>query len=271
MHNRYGCLPSKYDARDYKMPKSGAASLPVAYMCRQLPNVKNQGSVSSCVAHATSSILEYHDINVGNNKLSTNFIYGIQKKLFGREEGGMYLRDACKIVLDYGDPLAEDCSGNNEVPKSHGIAEAAYEDQTVMEKAKTFRIKSYFTCKSDNEIKQAIMNYGPVLVSIKWFDDYKVDKDGALQSSQKGDYGYHAVMVYGWNAGGWLCQNSWGKSWGTNGRFLFPYKYGFVEARGMIDMVNEDTDIIKPNSEGFMSVIYKIINFIANIFKGFMK
>ena len=79
LHNKYGCMPPKVDVRDFRLAKSTSdESLPVAYIPQKgLPKVKNQGCVSSCVAHTTSSILEFHDIGIGNNTLSTNFIYGI--------------------------------------------------------------------------------------------------------------------------------------------------------------------------------------------------
>ena len=96
---QFGCNVSKYDSRDYTL-KSDVVSksdLPEEFI---LPvedlRIKNQMNVSSCVAHATSSILEYH--SNPRQKLSTNFIYGIQKALFNRETEGMCLRDACKIA-----------------------------------------------------------------------------------------------------------------------------------------------------------------------------
>ena len=122
----FGCKLSPRDVRDFKikaMP-AGAAPLPEEYICDLNINVKNQKSVSSCVAHAISSILEYHA--KGKYELSTNFIYGAQNAVCGRSEGkGMFLRDACKIVTGYGDMLLDDCPGNTETPKCYEIAEQA--------------------------------------------------------------------------------------------------------------------------------------------------
>ena len=168
IHYSYGCMPPKVDVRDFKLAKSAVdETLPVAYQPQKLPKVKNQRSVSSCVAHTTSSILEFHDIGIGNNTLSTNFIYGIQKQLCGHEGSGMYLRDACKIVTTYGDMLESDCSGNDEVPKSWDVAEEALTYDDCKERALNFKIKSYFNCSDVNDIKRALYNYGPVLCSIK--------------------------------------------------------------------------------------------------------
>ena len=118
MKHLLGALKPKVDKRDYRIV-AGASELPDFYMCEDLPPVKNQRSVSSCVAHATSSILE-----VFNKKetgkfvpLSTNFIYGMQGVAFSRLEGGMYLRDACKIVKEYGDATEQSVGGNVEQPQ----------------------------------------------------------------------------------------------------------------------------------------------------------
>lgn len=263
MHNKYGCKPPVTDVRDYKLAKATADSLPIAYAPIALPAVKNQGSVSSCVAHAASSILEYHDLKIGNNTLSTNFIYGIQKSECGHDGPGMYLRDACKIVTKYGDMLYTECSGNTEVPKCWSIAEKALKDKGT-ENSLYFRVESYFNCKTIEEIKRAIYNYGPVLASIKWYDTFKVNKNGVLTGESKGDYGYHAVMIYGWNERGFTCQNSWGTHWGEKGRFILPYEIPVAEAKGIVDA--EDSFIVKPKRNAFLDVIYKILNFILNLF-----
>ena len=264
MHNRYGCMPPKVDVRDYKLTKTYVSDLPESYSIVKLPKIKNQKNVSSCVAHSTSSILEYHD-NC-QHTLSTNFIYGIQKKECGHEGSGMYLRDACKIVSKYGDALESECPGNDEVPECWAIAEKMLDPELNSGKTMSdcFKIKSYFNCSNNGDIKRAIYNYGPVLCSIKWYDSFKCDKDGVLYGASKGDYGYHAVMIYGWNETGFLCQNSWGKLWGNDGRFILPYNIPVAEAKGMVDEVNND--IVIPTRNTFLDIIYKLINFLLNKF-----
>lgn len=264
MYNNYGCKPPKIDVRDYKLTKATKdESLPEEFSLENLPLVKNQKQVSSCVAHATSSILEYH--TKGNNKLSTNFIYGIQNKHCGHNGSGMYLRDACKIVKDFGDMLEEDCSGNNEIPECWDIAESALEDESKVERAQNFKIKSYFNCSTDNDIKRAVYKYGPVLCSVKWYDTFKCDNNGILTGDKKGDYGYHAVMIYGWNKIGFKCQNSWGGNWGSGGDFILPYSIGVSEAKGLVDIPTKE--ITAPKRNDFYDIIYKIINYFANLFK----
>lgn len=266
-----GCLPEKKDIRDYKL-KAGvisAADLPEEFTFDVEVPVKNQGTVNSCVAHAMSSILESYT----EDDLSTNFIYGTQKMLYGHEGEGMYLRDACATALKYGDMKYEDCPGNIEVPDCYESAEATFKVPEKKEAAYYYRINRYFTCNSPAEIKYAIYNYGPVLAALNWSYSFYVNDKGILSCEEKSpEYcGGHAIMVIGWTKDGFLCQNSWGADWGMNGRFILPYTMSFTEARGIEDynnVLDEDKDPIKePSMALTLKVIYTIINKILNFFK----
>ncbi len=270
MYSYKGCIPSKYDARDYRLKAAGSTSLPEAFTINRLPKVKDQGAVNSCVAHSTSSILEYHDMMEGNSTtLSTNFLYGIQKQLCGYEGMGMYLRDVCKIVNTYGDMLESDCPGNVEVPKAHSIAEEAIKDETKVKKASNFKIASYVRLTKENDIKRAIMSYGPVLASVKWYNTFHCNDQHVLVGEKSGDYGYHAVMLYGWCKEGYLVQNSWGKNWGKQGRFVLPFDTGVREAWQMVDA--ESDEVVKPVRGPIIDIIYRVINYIINIFERLKK
>lgn len=182
----------------------------------------------------------------------------------------MYLRDACKIATQYGDTLYNDCPGNDEIPQCYNIASEIFRDEEAMKKASDFRTQSYYSCKTIDEIKYALMNYGPLLASLKWYSDYKTTKDGVLIGGASNDYGYHAIVVYGFNEIGFLCQNSWGRFWGNDGRFIVPYSIKFEEARGLIDM-NNDTYITPPKPNKYLNALYKMINFIINLCKKLKK
>ena len=265
---QFGCNTSKYDSRDYKLKAELVAriNLPEEYIIPIDIDVKNQKNICSCVAHATSSILEYH--SNPRQKLSTNFIYGIQKELFNNEMEGMCLRDACKIAADYGDMLEEDCPGNTEVPECYAIAESAIADANKLDRASQYRISKYFLCLTNHDIKYALYKHGPVLAAIKWYRTYKVNDKGILVGEHTGTYGGHAVMVYGYNKDGFLCQNSWGKNWGDGGRFILPYSVKFTEARGFVDWNGED-ELKEPSTGGLWNIIYKMINGLANMVRKF--
>ena len=260
----FGSLLSPVDLRDYKVACEASAELPEEFeLDFSNIKIKNQGSVSSCVAHAMSTILEYHAR--GMFDLSTNFIYGIQKRHCGREDKGMYLRDACKIATELGDASLDDCPGNNEVPQCHDIAEMTMMSGDAMRRAADFRTKSYYVCKTNDDIKYALINYGPILASIQWFKDLKV-KNGVLTMGKSNEGGYHAFVIYGYNKQGFLCQNSWGKTWGKGGRFILPYDFKIREARGLIDLEN-DTFVTPPKKSKWAKYLYKLVNLIINLLR----
>ena len=258
-----GAEPSKTDLRDYGV-KAGAVNI-TNFELPDLPSVKNQYSVGSCVAHATSSILEWFNKQETkeHRELSTGFIYGMQGVEFNRMQSGMFLRDACKIVQRYGDCLKETVPFNIEMPECYDKLKDKLSYETYNEAAIS-RVKSYARCYNNNAIKYALMNYGPVLMSIKWYNKNKIDSDGVVEFDKSSKYGYHGIMVYGFNETGWLCQNSWGKFWGNSGKFILPYKYGYTEAWSFVDA--ENNDIYKPKRSTLFDIIYKLINSIINLF-----
>lgn len=261
-----GALKPKVDKRDYRIA-AGTSELPDFYMCEDLPPVKNQRSVSSCVAHATSSILEFFNKKETGKfvPLSTDFIYGMQGVAFGRLEGGMYLRDACKIVKAYGDATEHAVSGNTEQPKCTEKLKETLTDE-IYKEAKNFKVASYAKCTTAKDIKHALINYGPVLASIKWYNKYKFINGNTIEFDKTSDYGYHAIMICGYNEEGWLCQNSWGKHWNGDGQFVYPHTEKLTEAWSFVDADSED--VIIPVKNNWLNYFYKILNFICNLFKG---
>ena len=268
MEKLLGCIFSDYDSRDYTL-KCASGALPEAFECKMNIPVKSQGSVCSCVAHACSSILEYHANPF--RQLSTNFIYGLQKELFNREGKGMMLRDACKIVTDYGSPEVHLCPGNTEVPDCYKVASNALNTEVVVKNAWQYRTLKYFRCETVTEIKHAIRTYGPVLIAYKWYDDFKVE-NGVLTGPRQEYSGGHALVAYGWNKDGFLIQNSWGKDWGNSGKCLIPYEIKFREAFGIVDATLEDLGEFNiPVKNSLTNLAYKALNFIVNLFRKLFK
>lgn len=252
MQYTFGALAPLKDMRDY-LVKTAQNAFPQSYQISYLPEVKDQGAVSSCVPHALAAILEILEYQESKKeiKLSTDFIYGIQEK----DTPGMRLRDACKIAKTYGDCLRETLPSNTEHPETPKPNEAQIEE------AKTYKVKSYAQCKSESAIKYAIMNYSPILASVNWYDN-KIDENNVIHMNEAISYGRHAIVIYGWNAHGWLCRNSWGTAFGKEGNFIYPFEGSFNEAWAFVDAANEDVKT-KHNS-CFWNFIYKIINAILN-------
>jgi C1A family cysteine protease len=80
-------------------------------------------------------------------------------------------------------------------------------------------------------------------------------------------YGYHAIMIYGYNEVGWICQNSWGKNFCGDGHFVYPYEEKLEEAWSLVDSIDAK-DIKKTRHSGLLDIFYKIYNLILNYIKG---
>lgn len=260
----YGVHPPKIDLRDYKV-KVGATNVE-SFELDNLPTVKNQGSVNSCVAYTLRSILEWFNNKETNEQreLSTGFIYGMQGVAYNRLDSGMSSRDACKIVQKYGDCLFDTIPFNIEMPKCCELLKLSLDDD-VYKEALTHRVKSYAKCDTKDAVEYALMKYSPIFMVVKWRGKYTFDEDGVISFDTSSSSGYHAVMAYGFNEKGWLCQNSYGEKWGNNGRFILPYDYGFAEAWSFVDAQNDD--IYKPKQNTLLDILYKLLNSIINFFR----
>lgn len=274
MLETFGCKISQVDLRDYRLSRICTLSedLPETYEINMTHHIKSQGSVCSCTAHALSSILEYHDRNVYT--LSTNFIYGLQKMLYNELGPGQKIRVALNIANKYGDPIKALCYGNTEVDAVYDLAEESFKDQEVLNDAYRHKIKSYVKLTTERDIKYALMNYGPVIAGIKWYNSYHFNEATLFLEPDKsqGVSGHHAIMIYGWNESGWLCQNSWGPRWGHNGLFRIKYDYGVTETYGVIDdedLSSDHPEIVRPvHNSDILEIVLKFINRIINLVLG---
>ena len=258
-------LVSPYDARDYKIA-TVSQEFPEEFELEKV-SVKNQMSTGSCVAHACSSVVEYHNHRQeGNDSVfSTEFIYGYRPLGYYVGEG-MYIRDALKTLQKVGDCLQSDLRGNNKCPEAMKNVEANLEQ--LKDYAYPHRISAYAKVNGVNEIKQALMEYGYVVVSMPWYKDYKLT-NGVYSTTAKEKSGYHCVLVYGWNKDGWLVHNSWGSFWGKGGRFVVPFEYEWREAWAVIDAIQGEKDIKRPSwfTKNIAPIINKIVNFFRKLFK----
>lgn len=259
-HQGYGVILSPFDIRDYKIVAMD--DLPDEFSTRKVP-VKNQYFNSSCVAHALSTIIEYHYVKLtnSNKRFSTEFIYGYRE--LGYYIGdGMRIRDALKTIQKYGDPFQSDCKGNNNYQKAMVTVNENINE--LKDLAYPHRISAYVRLTSADEMKTAIMTNGPIVVSMNWYNNYEL-MNNVYMYDLSSDYSKHCIVIYGWNKDGWLVQNSWGSNFGIDGRFIVPYTFKFNEAWGIIDNIDDTRfDVVTPSENNFMKKIYKIINTIVN-------
>ena len=268
-----GALFSKTDVRDYKID---CASAPMEFPDEfelEMPRVKSQGAVGSCVAHSISTVIEYFNRLQENSsaEMSVGYIYGnrTNTKHTGR---GMYTREAIAATCKYGDVPKELFPYNEEVPEI--IEKFNAQAEELFTQGQPNRFTSYYKLSNEDEIKTSLMQNGPVIFAMKWYKDIKV-VDGVIATSQKSDGGGHCMVIYGWDKRGWKIQNSWGTGWSKGGKAILPYDVKIREAWGIIDTLSgTKTDVIKPYSSDIGKIVAKVVNAcigIVNYIMSFIK
>lgn len=267
LNSSLGAVFSEKDLRDYRIA-SVEKLFPDTFKLN-ICEVKNQGSVCSCVAHALAETIEYHNALAGvNDAMSTGYIYGNRRESVNKGKG-MIVRDALKMACKYGDIARIEFPVNVEVPKAIDLFEEIADK--YFEEGSKSRFEKYYRVTTEEEIKTALMNDGPVVFAIAWYSDFKVNKDGILEStyslSNKG--GGHCMIIYGWDENGWLIRNSWGLLWGKGGNAILPYDAPIREAWGIADD-KSNTPIKKPYNtrigKFFATIFNAILRFVFKLF-----
>lgn len=260
----FGALFSKKDVRDYKID---CTSAPVEFPAEfelEMPKVKSQGSVGSCVAHSIATTIEYFNgLQQGNNaEMSVGYIYGNRTNTT-HTKSGMYTREAIAVTCKYGDVPKALFPYNEEVPEI--IEKFNNQSDELFTKGQPNRFTSYYRLYTDDEIKTSLMKNGPVIFAMEWYDDIKVIND-VITTSQKSGGGGHCMVIYGWAERGWKIQNSWGSKWAKDGRAILPYNVKIREAWGIIDTLTcTETNVVKPYNTKIGNMFAKVLNIFINV------
>ncbi len=264
-----GALFSRPDVRDYtayteqsEFPKEFELSM---------PKVKNQGAVGSCVAHALSVVAEYFNQKETGEyeEMSTGYIYG-NRRFTLHKGSGMYTRDAIHTVVKYGDVPNSYFPVNVEVP--YAIEKFEAEVDKIEANGYHFKFAEYFKLKDEAAIKTSIMENGPAVFSMYWYDDIKVTKGVMYTNCVKTKKtGGHCMVIYGWDEIGWKVQNSWSARWGKKGCVTIPYNVPFKEVWGVRDASADSNLILKKPfktkfGEKFAKFLNSVIGFWYNLF-----
>lgn len=266
--HQFGSLFSIPDVRDY-IAHSNVSNdaIPKEFMLSNLPAIKNQGSVGSCVAHSLATVAEFYTKKETGKKtvMSTGYIYG--NRIFTTHRGsGMYTREALKTMTKYGDVPHEYFPYNVEVPKAIELFEEKVDD--IEEIGYGYKFKAYYKLTTEKDIKTHLLSENPVVIAMPWYDDIRIVNGVMITDQVKSKTtGGHCMVIVGWNETGWVVQNSWGSNWGNKGRFTLPYNIAVREYWGTVDAEPDDTVTIeKPFSTRFGRVIANIINKIISLF-----
>lgn len=220
-----GKLPERYDAR-----QSGKA-----------PVVKSQGTLGTCWALTVTSALEAallpeEALEFSPDHLSLNNGFKITQN-----EGGDYMMAMAYLsgwygpVLEEEDPYGDGVSPQGLAPRVH------VQEMQLLEG------------KSREEIKQMILEYGPVQTSL-YLDRKQTSSELPYYDSETYGYYYpeekantHDVLLLGWDDaypkenfkiqpkrdGAYICQNTWGTDFGDQGIFYVSYEDGNIGRGGV--------------------------------------
>jgi hypothetical protein len=209
------------------------ATLPSRFIPDTSKLVINKQVYGNCVGQSarTIKVLQEHMDGGANLEFSPDFVYNECKKRDGLlSEEGTQPKIAMQVLKDLGAALLTDYPA---LPKhSPNVTPSAKAYKT----AKDYTIDAYARVQMVNEMKTALYNEGPIMFGSTIWSNFYDNTDGYLDVPKGNLLGGHAYTVYGYDdtlthkypdgrieKGFFLVSNSWGTSWGDNGKGYFPY------------------------------------------------
>lgn len=181
--------------------------------------IKDQKGCGSCVAFATSAVIESNlEIFRRNPYLNPDlseadiFFCGCGK--------------CCATGWDF--PPALNYARDRGIPD-----EACYPYKDADQPCKPcndrdkriIKIQSWRTLSTPSQAKEWLYRHGPVITGMAVYNDFFSYRGGVYRHTSGGLAGYHAIAVVGYNEVEqcWICKNSWGTGWGEGGWFRIRY------------------------------------------------
>lgn len=231
---------------------SETSILPTHYDLREKersPQVKDQGNKGTCWAAASlaaleSSMLPEQPYVFSTDNMSLENSFGLTQN-----DGGEYTMSLAYLVSWQGPVLESDDPYDGEGVKG-------------LEPVKHVQGAQIVESKDFEKIKEAVFKYGGVQTSI-YSTLQNVNSQSPFYNKATNSYCYvggekpnHDVVIIGWDDsyskdnfpgslegdGAFICQNSWGKSFGDNGVFYVSYYDTNVGIHNLVYTDVEDTD-----------------------------
>lgn len=217
--------------RDPSSPKS-SLPLPAAFDWHDsapAQPIRDQAGCGSCWAFAAVSALEYALlINEGVTvDLSEQWLISCVP---GTCSGGTFYDAFSPLSCD---GRRDACGGRGAVPESYLPYQASmvtcscpYPHLYCLDSWDYLGDRLHVP--SANEIKQVIMNYGPVVASVRVNGPFMAYSEGIFNACENVGAINHAGVLVGWDDnqganGVWFFRNSWGAGWGEDGYMRIEY------------------------------------------------
>jgi len=222
----YGWQKDPYDSRDYThLLRVGAGGLPDFFVLDCLPSVRNQGSLGSCSGFGIGGMLTgvAKQLNVYKEWFSPTWIYN-GGRLYGgtlKWDSGAFPRNCYEFLRDNGTLLEHFRPYVDVLDKTDPTT------WVCAREAKNYPILNYFRITEGIAgICSALADGHLISLGSPWYESWlDVPPTGRLPEKYKSIVGGHATFLYGYNLKKKVVfgQNSWGTSWGNEGRFLMPF------------------------------------------------
>lgn len=231
---RYGRKPDTLDARDLRMNTAPVFRLPIGSLppvitlLPWLGPVKDQGDEGSCTGHAYSSHREFlaRKYQAAGPILSPQFLYCQELIAEGSfpQDAGANSRTGCVILNQYG------CCEEGIEPYVDGSLTKPTQDQIF--NAKKWIGGAYHRIGHLADVLSCL-NSGYCctagFVVYESFESDQVANTGIMPMPKPNEavLGGHETLIVGHDIPNRrvLVQNSWGTSWGINGRFWMPFEF----------------------------------------------
>jgi len=207
---------------DHTLPSH--ASIPV------MPEVRDQGQLGSCTAHAGTSAASYLYLAQGKADpvFSPLALYAETRQLEGTpltEDSGCQVRSVFKAMHRMGVPLEQEWP--------YDESKLSVDPPKVVDKeAMDHQAIKYLVCDNLNAIKHSIVDKFPAIGGFDCYDSMftpAVDKTGDIPMPTQADspQGGHCILFVAYDDAlrKVMFLNSWTKNWGRHGFGFLPYGY----------------------------------------------